>query len=217
MKSEGNRMGKLSGGSSPNQSIEAYQTLIIAHRDAAHRMGLSVLRRWGIRLDRDEALALFDIALCEAAATYKPARGASLLTWFFYNLKTELRRFLEAEMKPTALGGGAVSPHEGESSPEHPAAPLQLESPETSPEEQTYQRELRTLCREALGRCSPLEREVVLECYVQGEKVARVARRLGYSRGHLSLVKRNATRRFRGAIAESNSSIIQELCPKRAA
>jgi len=179
--------------------IGNHHDLILANREAAHRVGHSLIRRWGLTLPEDERTSAIDIALCEAAATYDPTRGTSLITWFFYSFKGELSNLLAERSDPcSGMNPRSIALDANEESDGDWAR--QLASPDHSPERTSFLEELRSLCHKALRELTELERVVVLETYLAEEKVAKLARRLGYSRGHLSLVKNNSARRLRGLI-----------------
>lgn len=184
-----------------------YQELVLENRDAAHRVGRSLLRRWGFILPVDERNSAIDIALCEAALTYDPARGTSLITWFYYSFKGELGRILSERFDPCSIMNPKSLALDAEESPEGESVRIQLTSPEPSPERCSFVEELRRICRQALGELSELERLVILETYLGDEKVAKLARRLGYSRGHLSLVKNSSARRFCALVRQSHSDL----------
>jgi DNA-directed RNA polymerase specialized sigma subunit len=48
-----------------------------------------------------------------------------------------------------------------------------------------------------MGKLLPFEFKVIAEVVIQGEKVAKLARRIGYSRGHVSDIKTNALQKMR--------------------
>jgi len=192
------------------QSVSGQEAMILAHREAAHRIGRGLIQRWGIELTPDERDSLIDLALCEAAAGYKPERGASLTTWFFYVLQGELKKARADRRDPGVRGPTSMAitdtGYEGES--EMPV--VQIASTGPSPEREVHCGELRQICQRALDQIGELERTILVEIILGEEKVARLARRLGYSRGHLSLLKSSGARRLRGLLGDSAAELLRE-------
>jgi len=153
-------------------------------------------------LSPDESTSTIDYALCEAALTFDSTRGATLLTWFFYALKTELGKLVNERTRAT-MTRPICNSGEDHADEEWGAA-VQVPCPAPSPERRSEQLQLTARCQNALKSLDDLERRVVLQVVVAEEKVARVARRLGYSRGHLSLIKSLGVKKLRSALHDLN-------------
>ena len=74
---------------------------------------------------------------------------------------------------------------------------LSAEMDVTGLDEQVIAKELKATCKKALDNLQPLERKVVLEVCIFEKKVAKVARSLGYSRGHVSETRTKAVNKMR--------------------
>ena len=179
--------------------------LILGARPIARKMGMRFLHRWGARIEMDELESLADLALVEAAKCFNPTRGANFVTYLYFFLRGYLIREMTHRHHGEFLCGEGVdlerlSAHEQEGALFSEGAALH--SYEESPEHEMYVHEIREACHEALAALSELERTVVMEVHVQEVKVAALARRLGYSRGHLSEVRRHAFSMLRENLEE---------------
>jgi RNA polymerase sigma factor (sigma-70 family) len=187
------------------------QALIIALRTKAHRLAFALLRRWGAYLEADEVRSAADLALCEAATRYIPRADSTFITYLFYFIKGAIARALveqrrasghpiavEAEGAP--ILGRRLYPEEAD---EGEAFEIAADRVHHCPERLAYLREVRRHCRSALAELTPLEHRVVLEVHVEGNKVAPLARHLGYSRGHLFTVRKVAERKLRARLRDA--------------
>lgn len=112
------------------------------------------------------------------------------------------------QTRPTELTGGACSVSELEGTESDARHWIQLAADHPSPEREVETAELRAVLRKILATLEQLDRAVLLACYIEGENVAQMARVLGYSRGHLSLLKSNASRRGRIQLRASLGSSV---------
>ncbi len=173
------------------------QQLVILFRVKARKLGRSILRKWQARLDLDEVDSIVDLSLCEAAERFDPAKGASFITFLYYHLKGNLIRTID-----TAASSNTV-PFLDTEEEENRAVALPgcnaLDIAESLngqervvPEELLYKKQLVSLSRSVRAELDPLEREVIERIFIQGQQVIDVAESLGYSRCHISRVKKKA-------------------------
>ena len=179
---------------------DSQSQLVIENRTSAHRIAHRLRRRYCPTMDAVELESLADLCLCEAALVYDSGRGTQLLTLFYAfvwrKLAEELRgRKRHARNTKRAATNGADVKFEEDINPE-------LASPDASPEEHTSLKEFSERCQKAAVRLTPLEKLVVYRVQVQAEKVAQVARSMGYSRGHLSTLQGSALRKLRSELVD---------------
>lgn len=177
----------------PRMLLPEQERIILAHRESARKMALKLLRRWGAQLESDEVDSIRDLALCEAAKTFSPSNGTKFVTYFFFFLKG----FLIREITRRASGVNECPVEESEF--ERAASDNNMCHKDSfpMPDDALYQSELRNKCEEALQELSPIEQKVVNHVHVLGYKVAAVARKFGYSRGHVSEIRRKAFGKLR--------------------
>jgi RNA polymerase sigma factor (sigma-70 family) len=191
-----------------------YEELVVNNRTTAQKLARSLLRRWACHMDMDEVTSIADLALCEAARRFDPTRNIQFITFLFHfvrgGLVAEIRRcrassatIFESDLRSSAERSGTESDNR-----DHGAvlSAMSSETPTESvenPERAFYLGELRSLCKEAMNELNELERTALINIHVLDEKVARLARRVGYSRGHLSMVRTNAIRKIRPMFARA--------------
>ncbi|HMO02857.1 MAG TPA: sigma-70 family RNA polymerase sigma factor [Oligoflexia bacterium] len=177
-----------------------YQKLILKYREKGYKLGASMLRKWNARLDRFELESVVHIALCEAAKRFNPAYGSSFVTFLYYHLKGHLIRAIEEAVKSqfiniTELEDGANMSDDPNyyrrprSSSEESLSAL-INEEIKNPEERLEQKELYQLAVKHGESLGPIEHGVIKRIYLCGEQLNKVAQELGYSRCHLSRVKR---------------------------
>lgn len=175
-------------------TAEEQQQTILEYRLKARTLAHSILRRWNSRLDAQEVESTVDLSLCEAVRRFNPSVGASFITFMFYHLRGNLIRAVTAAASlnylPLAdLDGGDSS--EGSANAIDVAQILsgvEAESPDSS----LLKKEVASLSAKACQHLDPLEREVIYRIYVLEEQLMDIARSLGYSRCHISRVKKKA-------------------------
>lgn len=181
--------------------------LIIAHREVAQRIVRSLMRRWNVRLEQDDVHSIADIALCEAAVRFDPEKNVKFITYLFHFLRGTLIQEIRTRKRQSNVilestiesrrfdgeDGGARAGGETLSA----LATEQGMTGDECPERNTYLKELQFYCELAMQSLSPLEREVVTGIHFHEKKVARYAREIGYSRGHLSAVRKQAFTKLR--------------------
>ena len=184
--------------SAPGDSSEQ---LILDNRVRARRMGRSIMGRWGASIPEDEFGSVCDLALCEAASRFRPDFGTEFPTYLFYFLKGALARAIDAsKMRSVQVSfedrveNSSKKQSEGLDTAEEEGIGM-LEN--GCPERSAYLDELRVHCNRALLSLNHLERKVVLNVSLLELKVAHVARNMGYSRGYVSSVRKDALVKMR--------------------
>lgn len=186
-----NRRSKFKGLSEAKQ-----QELVINYRIKARKLARSILRKWHSRLDLQEVDSVVDLSLCEAVRRYNPRKGASFMTFLFYHMRGNL-------IRAVSLAANAnVIPHTDEPFEAKGDVPVSLNAIEIaealcsrdylSPDESLLKSEIASLSQEACAKLDDLEREVVERIYVHEQQLMDIAISLGYSRCHISRVKKKA-------------------------
>ncbi len=186
--------------------------IIINHRITARKLARHMLKRWNARLDQEEIDSVADLALCEAARGFDPKEGSAFSTYLFYFLKGSLIKAMQmnkgviinislcdGEMRKRTYSDGVEDQYIVEDTR---GALDDPDAPNSSPERGFYLLEIRRKCNEALLALSNLEREVVVNVHIFDYKVANVARRLGYSRGHISNMRKVALKKLQNQLTE---------------
>jgi len=188
-------------GSSTKISSEFTEQLVLENRVRARRMGRSIMGRWGASIPEDEFGSVCDLALCEAASRFRSDFGTEFPTYLFYFLKGALARAIDAsKMRSVQISfedrveSSAKKNAETRELSEHDGIGA-LEN--GCPERSAYLDELRVHCNRALLSLNHLERKVVLNVSLLELKVAHVARNMGYSRGYVSSVRKDALVKMR--------------------
>ncbi|MCO6431930.1 MAG: sigma-70 family RNA polymerase sigma factor [Deltaproteobacteria bacterium] len=185
-------------------SLRQKEELVISYRMKARKLARSILRKWHARLDLQEVDSIVDLSLCEAVRRFNPAMGASFMTFLFYHLRGNLIRAISAaatqhivplqEIEPQHSASEEAS--DGQRSKSNANA---IEIAEAlcgndypMPDELLLKRELIDLSQQACGRLDELAKEVIFRIYIQGQQLIDIANSLGYSRCHISRVKKKA-------------------------
>jgi RNA polymerase sigma factor for flagellar operon FliA len=186
------------------------EALIIKYRTKARKLGRSILRRWHARLDIEEVDSLVDLSLCEAVRRFNPRKGASFMTFLYYHLKGNLVRAVA-----TAANSHSVPVYnlaEGETSKdgsEYQFRPLSANevaealtnNESISPDEALWKKELQSKSVKACEKLDALERDIIERIYTNEEQIMDIASELGYSRCHISRVKKRALETLHGELA----------------
>lgn len=185
-----------------HQANPAFQAaLIVNYRIKARKLARSILRKWHARLDLEEVDSLVDLSLCEAAKRFNSRKGASFMTFLYYHLRGNLIRTIHysatANAIPSDEGGiGEDSDNNGGKNQRicnaNDVAEALCSTDYESPDNLLYRKELVKLSHAACARLDGLEREVIERIYLKGQQLMDIARSLGYSRCHISRVKRKA-------------------------
>jgi RNA polymerase sigma factor (sigma-70 family) len=177
------------------------EALILKYRTKARKLGRSILRRWHARLDVEEVDSLVDLSLCEAVRRFNPLKGASFMTFLYYHLKGNLVRAVA-----TAANSHSVPVYnlaEGETirdDADYQFRPLSasevaeaLSNNESiPPDEALWKKELQSNSVRACEKLDALERNIIERIYTNEEQIMDIAAELGYSRCHISRVKKRA-------------------------
>ncbi|MBX7138539.1 MAG: sigma-70 family RNA polymerase sigma factor [Oligoflexia bacterium] len=175
------------------------EELVVENREAAHKMAAYFLRRWAVRMDEEEVRSLADLALCEAAKRYRGPTLSKFTTYLYYYIKGELVRAIKRECQNSSLAR-LNDPDSSDKSAENVSVHERDELGQCSaqsPEEECEASELRGGFKRAFKTLTGLEKEIIFHVYVNEFKVASVARKLGYSRGHVSDMRRRALNKMR--------------------
>ncbi len=180
------------------------EALIIKYRLKARKLGRSILRRWHSRLDIDEVDSIVDLSLCEAVRRFDPLKGASFMTFLFYHLKGNLVRAVAAAASSTAipnaiaeLSDSAFDDGDRRTYSNGTLNALELAEAISSqgipqPDEALWRKELTSRSSSACEKLDDLEREIVKRIFVHEQQIIDIAAALGYSRCHISRVKKKA-------------------------
>ena len=195
---------------------QSKEKLILEYRANARKLSRSILRRWHARIELEELDSLVDLALCEAAERYDHTKGASFMTFLFYHLRGTLVRAVDvaanlntisaADFELDDLVSGVAASKEQMERGMVASADLadSVSNQEyLTPEEQLYKLEVANISNEACAKLDKLEQEVIYRLYVQEEQLVDIARSLGYSRCHISRVKKRALDVLHSQLSES--------------
>lgn len=189
---------------SEESSDDSKGDLVLRYRMKARKLARSILRKWHSRLDLQEVDSIVDLSLCEAVARYNPEKGASFMTFLFYHLRGNLIRAVSYAASANALPIGddattagsvksdarANALYRGASASE--IAEALCGQDRTLPDEQLFMKQLVSLSQSACSKLDALEQEVIDRIYLQEQQLMDIANTLGYSRCHISRVKRKA-------------------------
>lgn len=230
-KKSANAKRKAGKKSSQGLSDAEVEALILEHRENGRKLSRSILRRWRVRMPAEEIDSIVDLALCEAARRYSPDKGAAFMTFLFYHLRGHLVRSVARAAQATnvflAYGQqGEVESTEWQhvsSEPLWSFAPDHLlfgQRDAETPENVVLRQEKIDQCRDAVARLDELEKEVITRSYASEQPLVDIARSLGYSRCHISRVKKSALDRLKVIIAESRGEedeqeFIEEVLAER--
>lgn len=181
------------------------EALIIKYRLKARKLGRSILRRWHARLDLEEVDSLVDLSLCEAVKRFNPTKGASFMTFLFYHLKGNLVRAVataatshsipvfnveQSEIERAEREHFSGFQHRGLNSSEVAEALNSQDVP--MPDEVLWRKELHNRSSDACEKLDALEKEIIKRIFIQEQQIMDIAATLGYSRCHISRVKKKA-------------------------
>lgn len=184
----------------PILSSAQREALVLKYRLKARKLARSILRKWHARLDLQEVDSVVDLSLCEAVRRFNPKKGASFITFFYYHLKGNLIRAVSEAANAHAVPGlseqevvhtSQVATGDFHATASDVAEALVSDDYE-SPDEMLFRRQMAHFSSLACNRLDPLEREVIYRIYVKEQQLMEIARTLGYSRCHISRVKRQA-------------------------
>ena len=200
----------------PKPKKISVEELILSHRDSGRKLGRSMLKRWNIKLPADEIDSMVDFALCDAAGRYCFDRGASFMTFFYYHLRGHLVR-LVADAASTSnmfissvtASGSDLTDFPSASSnayifPEVAAAKQKFFE---TPEDSLLKKEELEFCQGQIRKLDTLEQEVVARSFATDEALVDIAKSLGYSRCHVSRVKKRALLKLKKLLAQGKQGL----------
>ena len=186
-------------------SDEKKTELVIEYRLKARKLARSILRGWHARLDLDEVDSVVDLSLCEAVKRFNPRKGASFMTFLYYHLRGNLIRTVsaaasansvplpEGEALEGLMNGHVVNGRNGYRGINAVEVAEALCSHDTMlPDEVLFKKEMAFLSNKACDNLDALEKEVIFRIYMEEQQLMDIARNLGYSRCHISRVKKKA-------------------------
>lgn len=188
-----------------------FESLILDHRENGRKLARSILRKWRVHMPGEEIDSIVDLALCESAQRFSPKKGASFMTFFFYHLRGHLVRAVARATQSCAIINGPKTDEwcdEGHSEfASQYGAYLDNEiynqRENETPEQLIIRREKIQVCREALEKLDTLEKVVLDKSYADDEALVDIAKSLGYSRCHISRVKKGALVRLKSVLEHS--------------
>lgn len=197
------------------------EQLILTHRENGRKLARSILRRWQVNLPLEEIDSLVDLTLCEAAGRYDHRKGASFITFFFYHLRGHLVRAVASAASESnmflALAQSAGVDVSDWTTAEEKGAELAPDFVDDShrdvesPEQMLLKKERVELCHGAVTKLDELERQVIDRSYSQDEALVDIAKLLGYSRCHISRVKKRALDRLKEFIGSRSADYAAEF------
>jgi RNA polymerase sigma factor (sigma-70 family) len=181
------------------------EALIMKYRVKARKLGRSMLRRWHVRLDADEVDSVVDLSLCEAVKRFDASKGASFMTFLFYHMKGNMVRSVAASAAANAIPLALAEAGESRLADcevklygkfsginANEIADAITSQDEPLPDEALWRKELNERSALACDKLDSLEREIVKRLFVHEQQIIDIAAALGYSRCHISRVKRKA-------------------------
>lgn len=190
--------------------------LILSHRENGRKLGRSILKRWNIRLHSDEIDSMVDYALCDAATRYRFDKGASFMTFFYYHLRGHLVRMVADAASTSSLfvssstsNGNDLTDYSSISSGAYmlPEAVVARQKCFETPEDFLLKKEELELCQGQIRKLDTVEQEVVARSYATDEALVDIAKSLGYSRCHVSRVKKRALAKLKRMLAQGKEGL----------
>jgi len=185
-------------------SAKQRENMVLDHRTQARKLARSILRKWHSRIDTQEVDSVVDLSLCEAVKRFDPSFGASFITFMFYHLRGNLIRTVseaanlnliavddeELEEQANDLYFSNYQELRSATAAELAQAVGRTEHP--LPDALLLKKEVAQLSSRAFEKLDSLERSVIERILLNEEQLIDVAQDLGYSRCHISRVKRKA-------------------------
>lgn len=200
-KSAKSKMRLIKGGARPKakglSELERSE-MVLEFRVKARKLSRSILRKWHARMDLEEVDSIVDLSLCEAVKRYDPTKGASFMTFLYYHLRGNLIRSVSSAASANTIPCleteiDAKSSEQAQWSVNATdIADALCSNDNVLPDEALFKKELINLSHEACARLDELEREVIYRIYLEGQQLIDIANSLGYSRCHISRVKKKA-------------------------
>ena len=190
-----------------------YESLILNHRENGRKLARSILRKWRVHMPGEDVDSTVDLALCESAQRFSPKKGASFMTFFFYHLRGHLVRSVARATQNSAIINGPKTDEwcdEGHSEFASSYSAfldneMHNQRENETPEQLIIRREKIMVCRDALEKLDDLEKVVLDKSYAEDEALVDIAKSLGYSRCHISRVKKGALGRLKTVLEHSSA------------
>jgi RNA polymerase sigma factor (sigma-70 family) len=196
--------------------------LVVGYRNKARKLARSILRRWHARLDIGEVDSIVDLSLCEAVQRFSPEKGASFMTFMFFHLRGNLIRAVAGSVTAYSLLGADANDYlddgatPGRTVNAAEVARALFNNDLSSPDEELFRKELATISADAFDRLDPLEREVISRIFLAEEQLLDIADNLGYSRCHISRVKKRALENLYHDLRNSLGDELSRIVPEAA-
>lgn len=183
-------------------SQEECDELVIEFRVKARKLGRSILRKWHARIDLEELDSVVDLSLVEAVRRFDPTKGASFMTFLYYHLRGNLIRAVSAAASAHVIPNGTPDRvdendtdnwkdrFEGINAMEIAEALVGNDAP--LPDDVLFKKQLISLSADACTKLDALEQEVIYRIFMKEQQLMDIANSLGYSRCHISRVKKKA-------------------------
>jgi len=195
--------------------------LILEHRENGRKLARSILRKWRVRMPMDEIDSIVDLSLCEAAKRYDSSKGAAFMTFYFYHLRGHLVRSVSkaAQASNIFMAFAKSTGFETSEWNQVDAETVWGYVPDESvfgrrevvtPEKSLLRSEKIEGCQDALLKLDSLEQEVLKRSFEQEQPLVDIAKSLGYSRCHISRVKKAALDRLKVIIA-TDTDIVDSI------
>ena len=181
------------------------QQVVLEFREKARKLARSILRKWHSRMDLQEIDSIVDLSLCEAIKRFDPTRGVGFMTFLYYHLKGNLVRAVTEAANLNMVCD--FSSEDGEGDAMRPVNAIEIAAAlsgndRTLPDEKIYKQQLIDISQSACSKLDKLEQEVISRLYIHEEQLIDIAASLGYSRCHISRVKRKAIETLQNQLSE---------------
>lgn len=184
-------------------SVHKQQDLVLEFRVKARKLARSILRRWHARLDLQEVDSIVDLSLCESVRRFNPKMGASFMTFMFYHLRGNLIRAITAAATNNSVPFPDFDPSDfasdgrTERNVKNIGSAIEIAQALCNhenilPDEVLYRKEVARISQEACAQLDPLAQEIVQRIFMEEQQLVDIASSLGYSRCHISRVKKKA-------------------------
>jgi len=208
-------------------TLAQQEALVVKYRLKARKLGRSILRGWHARLDLEEVDSLVDLSLCEAVRRFNPLKGASFMTFLYYHLKGNLVRaiacaasahsipiFPQTEENTLTTDAESLNAYQFRALNSMEVAEALYGSDTVLPDEALWKKELQLMSTEACESLDTLERDIIRRIFVDEEQIMEIASTLGYSRCHISRVKKKALETLHSELSSSLNTDDIGICAK---
>lgn len=201
-------------------SISERNHIALEYRSHARKMAHGILAKWHARLNTEDLYSIVDHSLCEATSRFDPQRGVSFVTFLFYHLKGNLVKAIKYQTKESVVSLMNDELEVGENlcfkrdnsvlNENDRIDEISFLNGKTiqSPEESLLSKEGIEVVAQACEKLDKIEKEIIYRLFMKEEHVFDVAAEFGYSRCHVSRIKKSALMNLRKEIAR----IFEERC-----